>query len=91
MGGLVAKSELGLYLILHYFADYLTGILTLGPCSYRISYLVLDSKMWEKFKSNLPVRITFLTEMYNIYAIHIEIKNNKARHKIQIVNTARWP
>ena len=22
---------------------------------------------------------------------NIEIKNNKARHKIRIVNTARWP
>ena len=27
----------------------------------------------------------------NLGSLFIEIKNNKARHKIQIVNTARWP
>ena len=35
-----------------------------------------------KFESETPIRSFFLV---------IEIKNNKARHKIWIVNTARWP
>ena len=42
-------------IILHYFAEYLTCMLTLGLRSYRSSNLVLDLKMWEKFESNLPV------------------------------------
>ena len=45
-------------IILHYFAEYLTSMLTLGSCSYRSSKLVLDLKMWEKFESNLPVCLT---------------------------------
>ena len=43
------------YIILHYFAEYLTPMLTLGPHKYRRSNLVLDLKIWEKFQSNLPV------------------------------------
>ena len=42
-------------IILHYFAEYLTCMLTLGLRSYRSSNLVLDLKMWENFESNLPV------------------------------------
>ena len=42
-------------IILHYFAEYLTCMLTLGLRSYRSSNLVIDLKMWEKFESNLPV------------------------------------
>ena len=39
------------YIILRYFAEYLTRMLTFGPHSN----LVLDLKMWEKFESNLPL------------------------------------
>ena len=42
-------------IILHYFAENLTCMLTLGLRSYRSSNLVLDLKMWEKSESNLPV------------------------------------
>ena len=42
-------------IILHYFAEYLTCMLTLGLRSYRSSNLVIDLKMWEKFESNPPV------------------------------------
>ena len=51
----MAKSEIGAYIILYYFAEYLTPMLTLDPRSYRSSNLVLDLKMWEKLESNLPV------------------------------------
>ena len=39
--------------ILNNFAEYLTPMLTLGPCSS--ANLVLDLKMWENLESNLPV------------------------------------
>ena len=42
-------------IILHYFAEYLTFMLTLSLRFYRSSNLVLDLKMWENFVSNLPV------------------------------------
>ena len=42
-------------IILHYFAEYFTCILTLGLRSYRSTNLVIDLKMWEIFESNLPV------------------------------------
>ena len=41
--------------LVHYFAEYLTSMLTLGLRSYRCSNLVLDLKMWENFESNLQV------------------------------------
>ena len=46
------------YIILHYFAEYLTGMLTLGLRWYRISNLVIDLKMWGKLESNLPLCTT---------------------------------
>ena len=52
-------------IILHYFAEYLTCMLTLGLRSYRSSNLVIDLKMWEKFETNLPVCIdTLFTKTY---------------------------
>ena len=42
-------------IILHYFVEYLTIMLTLGFHSYKSSNLVLDLKMWENFESNLSV------------------------------------
>ena len=38
----------GYYIVWHYFAEYLTPILTLGLHLYRNSNLVLDLKIWEK-------------------------------------------
>ena len=43
--------------ILNNFAEYLTPMLTLGPCSS--ANLVLDLKMWENLESNLPHTGTF--------------------------------
>ena len=43
------------FIILHYFAEHLTCMSTLGLRSYRSSNLVIDLKTWEKFESNLPV------------------------------------
>ena len=42
-------------MILHYFPEYLTPMLTLGPRSYRSPNLVLVLQMWENLESNLPV------------------------------------
>ena len=42
-------------IILHYFTEYLTCMLTSDLRSYRSSNLVIDLKLWEKFESNLPV------------------------------------
>ena len=57
-GGMIMKWGHGCKIwdcsiILHYFAVYLTCMLTLGLHSYRSSNLVIDLKMWEKFESNL--------------------------------------
>ena len=42
-------------MILHYFPEYLTPMLILGPRSYRSPNLVLVLQMWEDLESNLPV------------------------------------
>lgn len=42
-------------IILLYFAEFLTIMLTLGLL-YRSSNFELDLKMWENFQSNLPVQ-----------------------------------
>ena len=39
--------------------------------------------------TDIYITETDTTELENL-SHNIEIKNNKARHKIQIVNTARW-
>ena len=41
------------YLIPHYFVEYLTPVMSLGPRQYY-----MDLKMWEKLESNLPVFLT---------------------------------
>ena len=43
------------YMILHYFPEYLTSMLTLGLRSYRSPNLALVLQMWENLESNLPV------------------------------------
>jgi hypothetical protein len=45
------------HIILHYFPEYLTPMLTLVPRSYRSPNLVLVLQMWENLESNLPVCI----------------------------------
>ena len=47
------------YMILHYFVEYLTPMLTLDPHSN----LVLDLKMWENLESNLPLCACLVLEM----------------------------
>jgi hypothetical protein len=42
-------------MILHYFPECLTPMLTLGPRSYRSPNLVLVLQMWENLESNLLV------------------------------------
>ena len=53
-------------IILHYFAEYLTCMLTLGLRSYRSSTLVLDLKMWENFEPNLPVWCVYRQKSNNL-------------------------
>ena len=44
-------------MILHYFPEYWTPMLTLDLRSYRTPSLVLVLQMWENLESNLPVCI----------------------------------
>ena len=41
------------YMILHYFPEYLTPMLTLGPRSYRSPNFVLVLPMWENLESTV--------------------------------------
>ena len=55
-------------------------------------YRIKGGKGGQKGKhiTDIYITETDTTELENL-SHNIEIKNNKARHKIQIVNTARWP
>ena len=53
-------------------------------------------QMHQYFVKKLPLsrdkRLGFAKSLWNFpFRISIEIKNNKARHEIRILNTVRWP
>ena len=49
-------------------------------------FSAVDGRIGSDFSHDLDGRIDLVPSL-----LSIEIKNNKARHKIRIVNTARWP
>ena len=69
-------------MILHYFTEYLTCMLTLGLRLYRSSNLVVDLKKWENFESNLQACI-FQGIRYNIDGIRWNFKEGEREVKTE--------